>query len=121
MHPTRPYPARSKTRVVALLVALPAIGCASALAQPAPDPAPPPGAPKSLSPPSESTTPPPSPETGEPNKPLSKELKENEGVLEAPKALDDGIVREPPVPDPGTTPVIPPPGSPGGDPSVKPK
>jgi hypothetical protein len=122
MDPARlKYPAKWRTRLVTLLVAIPAIGCASARAQPPPDPAPPPGAPKNLSPPSESTTPPPSPEARDPNKPLSKELKENEGVLEAPKALDNGIVREAPVPDPGTTPVIPPPGSPGGDPSVKPK
>ena len=42
-------------------------------------------------------------------------------LLEAPKAIDKGIVREAPVPDPNTTPVIPPPGSPGGDPNVQPK
>jgi hypothetical protein len=27
----------------------------------------------------------------------------------------------PPAPDPGTTPVIPPPGTPGGDPTLEPK
>lgn len=54
-------------------------------------------------------------------KPLSNELKQNEGVLEPPKSLDNEIVREAPVPEPNTTPVIPPPGAPGGDPNVKPK
>jgi hypothetical protein len=102
----------------ALLVAL-ALGT-PAIAQSPPELAPPPGAPQDATPPSESTTPPVVP--GKPDeKPLSEELKENEGVLEAPKALDQGIVREAPVPEPNTTPVIPPPGSPGGDPNPQPK
>lgn len=100
--------------VAALLAGVPAV------AQSPPVPSAPPGAPDDAHPPSESTTPPVVP--GKPgDKPLSDELKENEGVLEAPKAMDKGIVREAPVPDPNTTPVIPPPGSPGGDPNVQPK
>jgi hypothetical protein len=92
-------------------------------AQSPPVPEHPPGAPPGTNPPSESTTPPPDAgnDQGKPDQPLSKDLKENEGVLEPPTALDNGIVRKPPVPDPGTTPVIPPPGSPGGNPDVEPK
>lgn len=77
---------------------------------------------RSKKPPSESTTPPALPgDAAKPDKPLSNELKENEGVLEPPKSLDNEIVRKAPVPEPNTTPVIPPPGAPGGDPNVKPK
>lgn len=44
------------------------------------------------------------------------------GVLTPPNAdMDKGIHAPAPVPEPGTTPVIPPPGSPGGDPTIKPK
>jgi hypothetical protein len=99
-----------------------AFAVAPALAQSPPVPAQPPGAPKNAQPPSESTTPPALPgDPAKPDKPLSDELKQNDGVLETPKALDNEIVREAPVPEPNTTPVIPPPGSPGGDPNVKPK
>lgn len=94
-----------------------------ASAQSPPAPAQPPGVPNNANPPSESTTPPalPGGDTAKPDKPLSNELKQNEGVLEPPKSLDNEIVREAPVPEPNTTPVIPPPGAPGGDPNVKPK
>ncbi len=44
------------------------------------------------------------------------------GVLTPPNSeMDTGIHAPAPVPEPNTTPVISPPGSPGGDPTVKPK
>jgi hypothetical protein len=93
-----------------------------AMAQTPPEPAPPPGMPEMTDPPAEST-PPPETKTdkGGPEKPLSEELKQNEGVLEPPRDMDSKIQRPAPVPDPNTTPVIPPPGSPGGNPDVQPK
>jgi hypothetical protein len=111
-------------RAVGLAGLFAAVGAVTAAAQSPPVLDPPPGVPKNANPPSESTTPPPVPgaDPAPPDRPpLSQQLKENDGVLEAPKSLDGEIVREAPVPNPGTTPVIPPPGSPGGDPSVKPK
>jgi hypothetical protein len=51
--------------------------------------------------------------------PLSDQLAEGEGVLCPPKSGDPDIVA--PTPDVGKTPVIPPPGTPGGDPRVRPK
>jgi hypothetical protein len=102
---------------LAALVAAPPL-----LAQSPPDPAPPPGMPDVTDPPAEST---PIPDTkGEkdtPDKPLTEELKQNEGVLEPPHDMDSKIERPAPVPNPGTTPVIPPPGSPGGNPDIQPK
>jgi hypothetical protein len=49
---------------------------------------------------------------------LSEKLSRNEGVL-CPPNLDPDI--KVPTPDVGKTPVIPPPGSPGGNPNVRPK
>jgi hypothetical protein len=49
---------------------------------------------------------------------LSDKLARTDGVL-CPPNVDPGIRL--PTPDTGRTPVIPPPGSPGGDPSVQPK
>lgn len=44
------------------------------------------------------------------------------GVIRPPPdAGAPGIHVQPPVPDPNTTPVIPPPGTPGGDPRVDPR
>ena len=56
-----------------------------------------------------------------PGSTLSKKLEATEGVIRPPANLDPEITTSAPVPNPGTTPVIPPPGSPGGDPSVVPK
>jgi hypothetical protein len=56
---------------------------------------------------------------------LSDQLNRSKGVITPPAAVsnaDPGIVKSPP--DTGTTttmPVIPPPGTPGGDPNVQPK
>jgi hypothetical protein len=50
---------------------------------------------------------------------LSDKLARTEGVLCPPPNIDSEI--QAPTPDVGKTPVIPPPGSPGGDPDVRPK
>jgi hypothetical protein len=56
-----------------------------------------------------------------PNAPLSDKLEATEGVIRPPRNIDPEITAPAPVPNPGTTPVIPPPGSPGGNQSVIPK
>lgn len=43
------------------------------------------------------------------------------GVLRPPGNVDPGIQAPAPVPRPGTTPVIPPPGTPGGEASPRPR
>jgi hypothetical protein len=43
------------------------------------------------------------------------------GVIQPPAGIDPGIHTTVPEPRPGTTPVIPPPGTPGGDPRVVPR
>ena len=52
---------------------------------------------------------------------LSDKLERTDGVIKPPTGIDSGITTPAPVPNPGTTPVIPPPGSPGGNPTVQPK
>jgi hypothetical protein len=52
------------------------------------------------------------------NETLSEKLQQTDGVL-CPPNIDPDI--KAPTPDGGKMPVIPPPGSPGGDPSVRPK
>ena len=56
---------------------------------------------------------------GSPRETLSEKLERSEGVICPPPGVDPEIV-EPPRAG-GRTPVIPPPGSPGGDPTVRPK
>jgi hypothetical protein len=51
--------------------------------------------------------------------PLSDRLAQTDGVICPPKGIDPEIVA--PTPDVGRMPVIPPPGSPGGDPTARPK
>jgi hypothetical protein len=51
--------------------------------------------------------------------PLSDKLAKSDGVLCPPGGVDTDM--HVPTPNAGTTPVIPPPGSPGGDQSVRPK
>jgi hypothetical protein len=53
------------------------------------------------------------------SEPLGDKLAKSDGVMCPPTGVDPEI--RAPTPDAGTTPVIPPPGSPGGDPSVRPK
>jgi hypothetical protein len=71
-----------------------------------------------------------SPESGQPSEPvpgidknesLSEQLAEDKGVIKPPPTGDSEIHTTAPNPNPGTMPVIPPPGTPGGDQSVQPK
>ena len=57
--------------------------------------------------------------TGQRAEPLSDKLARSDGVLCPPAGVDPAI--RAPTPDTGNTPVIPPPGSPGGDPTIRPK
>jgi hypothetical protein len=57
--------------------------------------------------------------TGQQTEPLSDKLARSDGVLCPPPGVDPDM--HAPAPDIGNTPVIPPPGSPGGDPTVRPK
>lgn len=56
---------------------------------------------------------------GQSREPLSEKLARSDGVICPPSGVDPEI--RTPAPDVGNMPVIPPPGSPGGDPSVRPK
>lgn len=52
---------------------------------------------------------------------LSDKLEKSDGVIRPPANMDPEITVPAPVPNPGTTPVIPPPGTPGGNPTIEPK
>jgi hypothetical protein len=52
---------------------------------------------------------------------LSDKLSRSEGVIKPRADVDPEIEVPAPVPNPGTTPVIPPPDSPGGDERIRPK
>jgi hypothetical protein len=56
---------------------------------------------------------------GEAREPLGDRLARSDGVLCPPAGVDPQM--HAPTPDTGNTPVIPPPGSPGGNPNVRPK
>ncbi len=56
-----------------------------------------------------------------PGETLSERLSRNSGVIHPPGGTDPGIAVPAPEPSPGSTPVIPPPGTPGGNPSLQPK
>jgi hypothetical protein len=57
--------------------------------------------------------------TGQAREPLGDKLARSDGVLCPPVGIDPEM--RAPTPDAGNTPVIPPPGSPGGDPAIRPK
>jgi hypothetical protein len=57
--------------------------------------------------------------TGQRTEPLGDKLARSDGVLCPPPGVDPEM--HAPAPDAGKTPVIPPPGSPGGDPTIRPK
>jgi hypothetical protein len=57
--------------------------------------------------------------TGRRPEPLGDRLARSDGVLCPPAGVDPEM--HAPAPDTGKTPVIPPPGSPGGDPTIRPK
>ena len=65
------------------------------------------------------TVPPDGTTTGQANEPLADKLTKSDGVLCPPAGVDPEI--HAPTPDAGNTPVIPPPGSPGGNPDIRPK
>jgi hypothetical protein len=52
---------------------------------------------------------------------LSDKLDKSDGVIKPPSDVDPGMAKQAPVPNPNSTPVIPPPGTPGGNQDVKPK
>src|SRR6266513_99212 len=56
--------------------------------------------------------------TGQRAEPLGDKLARSDGVLCPPAGVDPEM--HAPAPDAGKTPVIPPPGSPGGDPTIRP-
>jgi hypothetical protein len=57
--------------------------------------------------------------TGQRAELLGDKLARSDGVLCPPAGIDPEM--RAPTPDAGKTPVIPPPGSPGGDPTIRPK
>jgi hypothetical protein len=61
------------------------------------------------------------PESTRPGVPLSDQLSESKGVIRPPGNVDPEIQTPAPDPMPNTTPVIPPPGTPGGNPNIQPK
>jgi len=56
-----------------------------------------------------------------PDQSLSRQLNEGKGVIDPPPVGDAEIQAPAPAPNPGTTPAIPPPGTPGGNQSIQPK
>ena len=114
-----------RMKIASLLIAL--FGFADIAAAQAP--------PTASSPPAPTATPPPSPNSpicsphdilaqngtaaGEQKQPLGEKLAKSDGVLCPPAGVDPEI--RAPTPEGGNTPVISPPGSPGGDPTVRPK
>jgi hypothetical protein len=61
------------------------------------------------------------PENAKPGETLSEQLDRSGGVIKPPTGVDPKIEAPAPEPNPGKMPVVPPPGSPGGDPNVQPK
>ncbi len=59
--------------------------------------------------------------TGSTGETLSEKLQRTEGVIKPPTNATPDMTVPAPVPNPGTTPVIPPPGSPGGNRQIEPK
>jgi hypothetical protein len=56
-----------------------------------------------------------------PDSTLSEKLEATDGVIRPPSDISPDMRVPAPVPNPGTTPVIPPPGSPGGNQGVVPR
>ena len=57
--------------------------------------------------------------SGSASEPLSDKLERQDGVIRPPRGVDPKMTQSPPAE--GKTPVIAPPGSPGGEPGIKPK
>jgi hypothetical protein len=101
----------------ACLIAL-TIAAGPALAQ-NPQPAPPANPTVPIAPPNAPSPPPEKMAPPEGNS-LSDHLSQQKGTIKPPN-VDPGMAVQPPQRGAATTPVIPPPGSPGGNPSVVPK
>lgn len=119
----------SKPRgMFAIAVSIAVVACLSvpALAQtgggttPQPSPAEPEQTiPEKVAPPGDAI-PAPAPGTAQ-GESLSNQLQRNDGVIKPRPGIDPDIYVPAPNPNPGTTPVIPPPGSPGNPSDVRPK
>ena len=59
--------------------------------------------------------------SGGSNEPLSDKLDRSGGVIKPPAHIDPGMTKSPPQRGAEATPVIPPPGTPGGKPGAEPK
>jgi hypothetical protein len=120
---------RTKRSLIFGCALMAASGAVSAQAPPSPATPPAPTAPPSPAHASECAPMPPAPgngamtpqgtTTGAVREPLGDRLARSDGVLCPPEGVDPQM--HAPTPDAGNTPVIPPPGSPGGDPNVRPK
>ena len=127
LRPRRPFPYMSKSCLFLTCVIVAASGGAFAQAPPTPvtppaqTAAPPRGAnncaPTESTP--QGTITPHGTTTGQRTEPLGDKLARSNGVLCPPAGIDPEM--RAPTPDAGKTPVIPPPGSPGGDPTIRPK
>lgn len=107
----------------AAIVAVASTAATVALAQTATQPKDP-NMPDAKNVPAEKVAPPTSGTTGSaasPRENLSDRLERTEGVIKPAPSADQEIVKPAPVPNPGTTPVITPPGEPGGNQNVQPK
>lgn len=104
-----------------VFLAMPLLVMGAAMAQTA-SPSVPPTAPMPERPPSASTSTPPAEKIapGGEHGTLSDRLSQNRGTV-SPPAVDSGMAVKPPASTAGAMPVIPPPGSKGGDPKVVPK
>jgi hypothetical protein len=111
---SQPIRTLSLTAVAVALLIAPAMAQGNAPGAAPCSPSSPPGSPGSTT--SGSGEPHPQ---AEPPENLSNRLAQSDGVLCPPPAVDPEMKL--PTPDAGTTPVIPPPGTPGGDQSVRPK
>ena len=124
---TMKLPIAKSTVMSAALALLPAVAFAQAPPAPATPPAqtspPNPDRASNCTPtvavPHEGTLAPRGTPTGRAPESLGDRLAKSDGVLCPPPGVDPGM--HAPTPQGGTMPVIPPPGSPGGDPSVRPK
>ena len=58
--------------------------------------------------------------SGSSQEPLGKKLDRTDGVIHPPQGVDPGLTISPPHAQ-GNMPVLPPPGTPGGDPGLRPK
>jgi hypothetical protein len=128
LRPRRPFPYMSKRSLFLSVMIMAGSGAAFAQAPPTPvtppaQTAPPPARGTNNCAPTESTPQgsiaPQGGTTGQRTEPLGDKLARSDGVLCPPAGVDPAI--RAPTPETGNTPVIPPPGSPGGDSTIRPK